>query len=68
MKRFEDVLAGCDQRMLRYMTRVTQRDGVSSEEVVQCGMKEMSIVTLVRRLRWFGHVVRREGSEAFGRV
>ena len=68
-KRLEDVLVGCDRRMLRYMTGVTWRDGVSSEEVARrCGLKELSTMLRVRRLRWFGHVERRDGGEALGRV
>lgn len=44
MKKLEDVLIGCDQRMLRYMTGITGRDGVSSEEVARCELKELSTV------------------------
>jgi hypothetical protein len=68
-KELKNVLIVCDRRMLRYMAGVDWRDGVRSEEVVRrCGLRELNIVLQARRLRWFGHVERRNEDEALGRV
>ncbi len=68
-QRLEGVLISCDRRMLRYMAGVTWRDGVGSVEVAErCEVKELSVVLKMRRLRWFGHVKRREGVGALGRA
>jgi hypothetical protein len=65
----ESVFVSCDRRILRHMVGVTWRDGVSSVEVAaRCNVKELSVVLRERRLRWFGHVMRREGAGALGRI
>lgn len=66
-KKLEDVVVGCDQRMLRYMAGIIWRDEVSSEEVARWGMREPSAELRVRRLSLFGHVKRR-GDEEVGRA
>ena len=60
--RLEGILLSCDRRMLRYMAGVTWRDRVRSVEAARrCGVRELGDVLRVRRLGWFGHVVRRGG-------
>ena len=66
--RLEAILLCCDRRMLRYMAGVTWRDRVRSVEVARCGVRELGDVLRVRRLGWFGHVVRREETEIFGKT
>ena len=68
-QKMECVLRGCDSRILRYMAGVSLRDRVRSEDVAQrYGVKESSIVLKEKRLRWYGHVVRREEGEPLNRV
>ena len=63
------ILLSCDRRMLRYMAGVTWRDHVRSAEAARrCGVKELGNVLRVRRLGWFGHVVRREETEILGKT
>ena len=51
------------------MTGVTWRDCVRSAEVARrCGVRELVDVLRVRRLGWFGHVVRREETEILGKT
>ena len=58
--RLEGILLSCYRRMLRYMAGVTWRDRVRSGEVARrYGVGELGDVLRVRRLGWFGHVVRR---------
>lgn len=40
---------------------------MSSEEEARSELKELSTLMRVRRLRWFGHVKRKEDGEALGR-
>ena len=59
----------CDRRIMRYMAGVSLRDRVRSEEVARrCGMDEVEAVMRERRLRWFGHVRRREEDNPVRRV
>ena len=68
-KKLEDEIRGCDRRMLRFMAGVKLRDRVTSAEILErCGLKDILKVLQVRRLRWFGHVKRRDPSEVLGRV
>lgn len=41
---------------------------MSIEEVARNGLKELSVLLRMRRLRWFGHKERREGNEALERA
>ena len=57
----QSIVTGCDRRLLRYMAGVSLRDRVRSEEVAsRCCVDEVEIVMRERRLRWFGHVRRRD--------
>ena len=61
-KKTQDRIQACDRRMLRYMAGVTLEDRVASEEVARrCRVKPVLTVVREGRLRWFGHVKRREG-------
>ena len=60
-------LQACDRRMLRYMTGVRLEDRVNSEEIERrCGVKSLLSTVKENRLRWFGHVRRREGRGVLG--
>ena len=49
------------------MARVTRRDHASSLEVAsRYGVMELGAVLKARRLRWFGHVLRRDETEILG--
>jgi hypothetical protein len=68
-QRVEACIQSCDRRMLRYMTGVSLRDRVPSEEVARrCGLPQVVDILRARRLRWFGHVQRRNGNEALAVV
>ena len=68
-KKIADRIQACDRRMLRYMAGVTLADRVASEEVARrCGVKPVLTVVREGRLRWFGHVKRREGEGLLGEV
>ena len=65
----ENTIRSCDRRMIRHMAGVTLRDRVASNELLlQCGLTDVLKVISVRRLRWYGHIARRESTEALGRV
>ena len=65
----ESTIRSCDRRMIRHMAGVTLRDRVESNELLlRCGLTDVLEVIRVRRLRWYGHVVRRGSTEALGRV
>jgi hypothetical protein len=68
-KKLEDVLIGCDRRMLGYMAGITWRDRVSSVEVSwRCAVGELRGVLKIRRLMWFGHVRRGDEDGVLSRV
>ena len=68
-QRMEEVLRGCDRRMLRYMAGVKWMDGVSSAEVAErCGVRETGVVLRAKRLRWFGHIKRSQADGALDRA
>ena len=61
-KKLEEVLEICDRLMLWYMAGVSMADRVASIEVARrCGVKPLTIVTHEYRLRWYGHMKRRQG-------
>ena len=67
--RLEGILLSCDRRMLRYTAGVTWRDHVRSAEVARrCGVRELGDALRVRRLGWFGHVVRRGRQRSWERL
>ncbi len=51
----------CDVRLLRYLMAIRWQDGISNEEVVRrTGLEGLEELLRKTRLRWFGHVRRRE--------
>ena len=67
--RVQAIVTSCDRRIVRYMAVVSLRDRVRSEEVARrCGVDEVETVMRERRLRWFGHVRRREEDNPVRRV
>ena len=65
----ENGLRSCDRRMPRIIAGVTWRDGISSKEVADwSGVKEFAVILRERRLRWYGHVVRRTEEDPLYRV
>ena len=68
-RRQEQFLAGCDRRMLRYMAGVRWTDRVRSGVVATwCGLDHLEEVIRERRLRWYGHVRRREEGDNLGDI
>ena len=60
-ERLEGLVASCDPRMLRYMSRVRWQDRITNEEVRRrCGVENLEHRLRKTRLRWFGHVKRRD--------
>ena len=60
-QKVENCIQICDRRMLRYMAGVSLQDRVPSAVVAEtCGVGQVLDVARSRRLRWFGHVERRE--------
>ena len=60
-KQLEALLIRCDVRMLRYLMGIRWQDGISNEEVVRrSGLEGLENLLRKIRLRWFGHVWRRE--------
>ena len=68
-ERLEGLLASCDHRMLRYMSRVRWQDRITNEEVRRrCGMENLKHRLRETKSRWFGHVKQREkGRRPVGR-
>ena len=67
--RVQSIMTSCDRRMMRYMAGVSLRDRVRTEEVARrCGVDVLEIVMRERRLRWFGHVRRREEDNPMRKV
>ena len=57
MERLEGLLASCDHRMLRYVSRVRWQGRITNEEVRRrCGVESLENRLRKIRLRWFGHV------------
>ena len=68
-ERVQAILTSCDRRMLRYMAGVSWQDQVSSVQVAsRCGVEVLENVLRRRRLRWFGHVKRRDEGDPLRRV
>ena len=73
-QRLEDVVRCCDRRMLRAVTAVTRRPGEwrmveSSEGILRaCGLPDITDVMKRNRLRYFGHVCRREEEDPLSAV
>ena len=68
-KRQEELIRSCDRRFLRYMAGVRLSDRTPSEEIGRwCGLEQLDIEIRRRRLRWFGHVKRREVGDCLGDV
>ena len=61
-KENEDTLKRAERRMIRMMCGVTLRNRVNSQNLQErLGLSEdISVVLKKARLRWFGHVYRRE--------
>ena len=56
-ERLEGLLASCDHRMLRYMSRVRWQDRITNEEVRRrCGVENLKHRLRKMRLKWFGHL------------
>ena len=65
----EGLLASCDHRMLRYMSRVRCQGGITNEEVRgRCGMKNLEHRLRKMRLRWFGLIKRRDKNSILRRM
>ena len=68
-KEIERMLNSNDRRMLRYMAHVKWEERVPSEEVRRrCGVEDVMELLRRRRLRWYGHVRRREEDHVLRRA
>ena len=68
-KQLERLLRSCDCRMLRYMARIRWEDRLSNEEVEKrCKVENILNKLKRQRLRWYGHVRRREESHILRRA
>ena len=68
-QREENLIQGCDRRMLRRLCGVTLRDRISSDEVLgRCGLESVLLRIRKKRMAWFGHVYRRDESDPLCRV
>ena len=68
-KVIEKKISSSDQRMLRHMAHVKWEDRVPSEEVRRrCGVKNIVDIMRRSRLRWYGHVKRREEDHVLRRA
>ena len=60
-QQLEDLITRCDTRMLRYMLGIRWQDEVPNEVVrSRSGLPGVDELMRRSRLRWFGHVTRRE--------
>ena len=63
------MMMSCDRRFLRYIAGVRLSDRILSEEIGRWGgLEQLDIEIRRRRLRWFGHVKRRDGGDCLGDV
>ena len=63
-QREENLIQGCDRRMLRRLCGVTLRDRISSDEVLgRCGLESILLRVRKKRMAWFWHVYRREEND-----
>ena len=68
-QRMEEILKRCDNKMLRFMAGVRWEDHLTNEEVAErCGLRRLDGKLTSHRLRWFGHVARREGEHPLREV
>ena len=71
MERLEGLLASYDHRMLRYMSRVTTswQGRITNEEVRRrCRVENLEHRLRKMRLRWIGHVKRRDENSILRRA
>ena len=60
-KQLEILVRSCDARILRYMTNTRGEDQAPNNEVGRrCALESLVVVLKRARLRWLGHVVRRD--------
>jgi len=67
-KAIEKKICSCGQRMLRHMAHVWWENRVATEEVRRrCGVKDIMDVLKRNRLRWYGHVRRRDNDHVLSK-
>ena len=56
-----DRLVKTERKMIRYMCGVSWKDKISSEELLrEVGLEAIDVIIGRNRLRWYGHVVRKD--------
>ena len=67
-ERLEGLLASCEQRMLRYMSRERWQDRIiNDEDRRRCGVENLEHRLRKMRLRWFGHTKCRDENSVLRR-
>jgi len=68
-KAIEKKICSCDQWTLRHMAHVRWEDRVTTKEVRgRCGVKDIMDVLKRNRLRWYGHVRRRDNHHVLSKA
>jgi len=68
-KTIEKKICSCDQWTLRHMAHVRWEDRVTTKEVRgRCGVKDIMDVLKRNRLRWYGHVRRRDNHHVLSKA
>lgn len=58
-----------DRRMLRMLCGITLADRISSQNILSsCGLTDLRMIMMRRRLNWFGHVMRRDLDEPLSKI
>ena len=65
----EDLLSRTEMRMLRWIIGVSRLDRIPNDEIRErCGVRDIRDKAREARLRWYGHVMRRDRDEAVKKV
>ena len=59
-KAIEKKICSCDHWMMRHMALVRWEDRVTTKAVRRCAVKDIMDVLKRNKLRWYGHVRRRD--------
>ena len=67
--KLEGLLESCENKMLRRMLNITWEDKIKNEEIwKRCGVERLNNEIRRSRMRWYGHVMRREDEDFLRRA